>query len=352
MLFARRSAPFIAPQGQVTLVMRQVLFALLPAALAHVYFFGPGLLFNVIIATIFCLATEAAALQLRNRPALPALQDYSAIVTAVLLAFALPPLTPWWVTATASVFAIGVAKHLYGGIGYNIFNPAMAGYVVVLLAFPFEMNFWTAPHIGDLDYQHLGVLQSLGYTLTGSLPDGFTFDALTRATPLDAAQSGFAAMQIFEEIHQNPLMGDFAGRGWEWIANFVAIGGLWLLYRGIIRWHIPVAVILGVTVPATFFYLFGAGANASPGFHLFGGATLLCAFFIATDPVSAATSPRGRIIYGLGIGLLIYAIRRWGSYADGVAFAVLLMNMAAPAIDYFTVPRIAGHDHNGKGDDS
>lgn len=343
MLFERRSAPFIAPQGQVPDVMRQVLYALLPAIAAHVYFFGPGLVFNILIATTFCLGTEMLALHLRDRPALPAVLDFSAVVTAVLLAFALPPLTPWWVTATASVFAIGVAKHLYGGIGHNIFNPAMAGYVVVLLAFPVEMNFWTAPRIGDLDYQHLGLLQSLGYTLTGNLPAGLSFDVLTRATPLDAAQTGFSAMKTFEEIHQNPLMGDFAGRGWEWIANFVAIGGLWLLYRGIIRWHIPVAVILGVMIPATFFYLFGAGAHASPGFHLFGGATLLCAFFIATDPVSAATSTRGRFLYGLGIGVLIYAIRRWGSYADGVAFAVLLMNMASPAIDYFTIPRIAGH---------
>lgn len=343
MLFERRSAPYIAPQGQVQVVMRQVLYALLPATFAHIYFFGPGLAFNILIAATFCLATEACAMRLRDRPALPVLQDFSAVVTAILLAFALPPLTPWWVTATASVFAIGVAKHLYGGIGFNVFNPAMVGYVVVLLAFPVEMNFWIAPHIGDLDYQHLTLWQSLSYTLTGNLPDSLSFDVLTRATPLDAAQSGFAAMQTFDEIHQNPLMGDFAGRGWEWIANFIAIGGLWLLYRGIIRWHIPVAVILGVMLPATFFYLFGAGAHASPAFHLFGGATLLCAFFIATDPVSAATSTRGRLVYGLGIGLLIYAIRRWGSYADGVAFAVLLMNMAAPAIDYFTIPRIAGH---------
>ena len=350
MLFERHEAPFIAPQGDVAALMRQVLYALIPGSLAYVYFFGPGFILNVIVAATFCAAGEAAMLKLRDRPIAPALADYSAMITAVLIALALPALTPWWVTATASLFAIVVAKHLYGGLGYNVFNPAMAGYVVVLLAFPLEMNLWIAPHMGDIDYQHLGLLQTAAYTFTGELPLSLSFDAISRATPLDTAQTGFAAMKTFEEIHNNPMMGDFAGRGWEWIANFFAIGGCWLLYRRIISWQIPVAVILGLTVPATFFYLFGTGAHASPGFHLFGGATMLCAFFIATDPVSAATSTRGRLIYGLGIGLLIYCIRRWGSYADGVAFAVLLMNMATPAIDYLTQPRIIGQARKRSGD--
>ncbi len=346
MLFERREAPFIAPQGDVAALMRQVLYALIPAATAYVYFFGPGFIFNLLVAAVFCAAGEAAMLRARGRPISPALKDYSAMIVAALIAFALPALTPWWVTATASLFAIVVAKHLYGGLGYNIFNPAMAGYVVVLLAFPLEMNLWVAPHIGDIDYPHLGLMDTAWYTLSGHLPPELSFEAISRATPLDTAQTGFAAMQTFEEIHQNPLMGDFAGRGWEWIANFFAIGGFWLLYRRVIRWQIPLGVILGLTIPATVFYLFGVGAHATPGFHLFGGATILCAFFIATDPVSAATSPRGRLIYGLGIGILIYCIRRWGSYADGVAFAVLLMNMAVPAIDYLTRPRIVGHAKN------
>lgn len=350
MLFERQEAPFIAQQGDVAAMMRQVLYALIPAALAYVYFFGPGLILNLAVAAVFCAGSEAAMLRLRKRPVGPALADYSAMITAVLIAFAVPALTPWWVTATASLFAIVVAKHLYGGLGYNVFNPAMVGYVVVLLAFPLEMNLWVAPVIGDLDYQRLGFVETVLYTLTGNLPVDIAFDAISRATPLDTAQTGFAAMKTFEEIHQNPLMGDFGGRGWEWIANFFAIGGFWLLYRRIIRWQIPLGVILGVTVPATIFYLFGAGAHPDPGFHLFSGATMLCAFFIATDPVSAATSPRGRLIYGLGIGVLIYCIRRWGSYADGVAFAVLLMNMATPAIDYLTQPRIIGHSSKRFGD--
>ncbi|MDZ7644035.1 MAG: RnfABCDGE type electron transport complex subunit D [Woeseiaceae bacterium] len=150
-------------------------------------------------------------------------------------------------------------------------------------------------------------------------------------------------MRTFEEIQAYPIMGDFGGRGWEWIGNFTAIGGGWLLLSKVIRWHIPFAVLAGLLVPASIAYFLEPGLHASPGFHLFSGGAILCAFFIATDPVSAATSTRGRLVYGFGIGFLIYAIRRWGSYADGVAFAVLLMNLAVPAIDYVTKPRIVGH---------
>ncbi len=343
MEFVRRDAPYLAPQADVTKIMREVLLALVPAALAYVWYFGPGFIFNLLIATLFCVGGEALMMQARGRPIRTALADYSAIVTAVLLAFALPSLTPWWVTATGSLFGIVVAKQLYGGIGFNVFNPAMAGYVVILLAFPLEMSLWLAPRMGDMDYQQLTVLQTLGYTLAGTLPEALTFDAISRATPLDAMQSGLRNMSTYAEMRAYPLMGDFGGVGWEWIGNFTAIGGFWLLIRKIIRWHIPTGVFAGLLIPASIMYLVDPGTNPSPGFHLFSGATILCAFFIATDPVSAAASPKGRFVYGIGIGFLIYAIRHWGAYADGVAFAVLLMNMAAPVIDYFTIPRIIGH---------
>jgi electron transport complex protein RnfD len=248
------------------------------------------------------------------------------------------------------LFAVIVAKHLYGGLGFNIFNPAMAGYVVVLVAFPLHLNLWVAPNMGDLDYQSLSILQTAQFTLTGSLPDALSIDAVSRATPLDLMKSGLNSMRMTSEIQANPIMGDFGGRGWEWIGNFLAIGGLWLLVKKIIRWQIPVGVGLGLLVPATIMYIIEPGSNASPGFHLFAGATILCAFFIATDPVSAATSTKGRFIYGLGIGFLTYCIRKWGSYADGVAFAVLIMNMAVPVIDNLTRPHIVGHDRDGAAD--
>jgi electron transport complex protein RnfD len=346
MEFQRREAPFLAPQVSVSSLMLQVLAALVPAAMAHVWYFGPGFILNLLVAAVFAAGGEALMLSLRSRKPESGLRDYSALVTAALLAFALPSLTPWWVTATGALFAVIVAKHLYGGLGFNIFNPAMAGYVVILIAFPMHLNLWVAPRMGDLDYQTLTILETLRFTLTGSLPDAISFDAISRATPLDVMKSGLNNARTVDEIRAIPIMGDFGGRGWEWIGNFLAMGGLWLLVKKIIRWQIPVGVGLGLLVPATIMYIFEPGSQASPGFHLFGGATILCAFFIATDPVSAATSPKGRLIYGLGIGFLIYCVRRWGSYADGVAFAVLLMNMAVPAIDYLTRPHIIGHDDN------
>jgi len=347
MEFPRREAPYLSPEVSIQSLMLQVLAALVPAAMAHVWFFGPGFIFNLLVAAVFAAAGESLMLSLRSRKPETGLTDYSALVTAALLAFALPSLTPWWVTATGSLFAIIVAKHLYGGLGFNIFNPAMAGYVVILVAFPMHLNLWVAPRMGDLDYQHLTILQTLYFTLTGGLPDGVTFDAISRATPLDVMKSGLNNAKTAAEIRAIPIMGDFGGRGWEWIGNFLAIGGFWLMIKKIIRWQIPVGVGLGLLLPATIMYMVDPGSQASPGFHLFGGATILCAFFIATDPVSAATSPKGRLIYGIGIGVLIYCIRRWGSYADGVAFAVLLMNMTVPAIDYFTRPHIIGHADKG-----
>ena len=346
MEFQRQEAPYLAPKASVASLMQQVLFALVPAALAHVWFFGPGFIFNLLIASAFCIAGEAAMMFARGREPATALLDYSALVTAALLAFALPSLTPWWVTGTGALFGIVVAKHLYGGLGYNIFNPAMAGYVVILVAFPMHLNLWVAPRMGDIDYQYLTLVETLTYTLTGALPDALSFDAVSRATPLDAMKSGLNNARTVAEIHTLPIMGDFGGRGWEWIGNFIAIGGFWLLIKKIIRWQISLGVAVGLLLPATVMFLVDPGSHPSPGFHLFGGAAILCAFFIATDPVSAATSPKGRFIYGAGIGFLIYAIRTWGSYADGVAFAVLIMNMAVPAIDYMTQPHIVGHNES------
>jgi electron transport complex protein RnfD len=240
-----------------------------------------------------------------------------------------------------------VAKHLYGGLGFNLFNPAMVGYVVVLVAFPTYMNVWVAPRIGDIDYQQLGLLQTLFYTLTGTLPDGMTVDAISRATPLDSMKSGLNNLRTVAEVRAGPLMGDFGGRGWEWIGNFLGLGGIWLLIKKVIRWQIPAGVMAGLFLPATIMFMAGADTHPSPLFHWFSGGAILCAFFIATDPVTAAASPKGRFIYGFGIGFLTWAIRTWGAYADGVAFAVLLMNMTVPLLDKYTRPHIIGHDRKG-----
>lgn len=344
-------APHLRARRSVPVMMRQVLYALVPALAAYVWYFGFGILFNCVIAVLAAIATEMACLRLRNRSVEFFISDYSAVVTGILLALALPPLTPWWITALGSVFAIGIAKQLFGGLGYNLFNPAMAGYVALLVSFPEQLTNWLPPRMGDIDYQPLSAVASLGYTLFGVLPDGASLDVLTRATPLDMVQTELGQMLTVEEIRTSPLFGDFGGRGWEWINNFIALGGLWLLYRGVIRWHIPVAMLAGLLAPAALFYLIDPATHTGPGFHLFSGGAMLCAFFIATDPVSGAATDRGRLIYGAGIGLLTYVIRAWGSYPDGVAFAVLLMNSAVPLIDRLTRPVTYGHIPRSHGDD-
>lgn len=344
MQFLLTRPPHLRPAVNVTRVMAELLVALAPATIAYIWFFGPGIIFNMAICVAVACLAEVAMLAARGRPSVAQLSDLTAVVTAVLLAFALPPLTPWWVAATGAAFAIVFAKQLYGGLGYNPFNPAMAGYVVLLISFPVEMTQWLPPAGTDLTAERPGLEATLWYVLTGQLPAPLSWDTIGGATPLDDVKTQLGLMRTVDEVRSGPLYGDFGARGWEWINNFIAIGGIWMLYRRVIRWHIPVAVLLGVIIPATAFYVADPGNHASPAFHVFSGATVLGAFFIATDPVSAATSDRGRLIYGFGIGMLTYIIRAWGGYPDGIAFAVLLMNMAVPAIDHFTVPRPYGHE--------
>ena len=340
--FDTSAAPFPPPDTTVSLMMGRLLLSLAPAAAVYTWFFGPGLLFNILVASGIGLVAEAAVLQLRKRPLGPHLGDYSVLVTAVLFAWCLPPATPWWITAIGMIFAVVFAKHLYGGLGHNPFNPAMAGYVLVLISFPQELTRWLP--VSGLYAHDPDTLQTLWATLSGQLGGGLQWDAVTMATPLDYMKTELARLTTMPEIKSHSMFGDFAGRGYEWVANFVALGGAWLLYKRVIRWHIPVAVLAGVLLPATLVYLVDPGSNGSPGLHLFSGATLLGAFYVATDPVSAATSPRGRLIYGFGVGLITFVVRKWGGYPDGIAFGVLLMNAAAPLIDHFTRPRVYGHE--------
>jgi electron transport complex protein RnfD len=342
MTFASGVAPHWRTPMTVPIMMRNVIYALTPALVAHAWFFGIGIIVNSVIACATAVAAEALALRLRDQPIRPFLSDFSAVVTAILIAFCLPSLTPWWVTVIATAFAIIVAKHLYGGLGYNLFNPAMAGIVLVLISFPEAMSFYTSPDIGDLDYPPPSAALTLHYTLTGSLPDELTIDAMSRATPLDLVKTELGMMRTIDEIQTSPLFGDLGGRGWEWIGNFLALGGFWLLFRNIIRWQAPVAMLGALGAAATLGAIIDSATHAGPGLHVFSGGTMLCAFFIATDPVSGTTTTSGRLIFGAGIGILTYLIRSWGSYPDGIAFAVLLMNMAVPLIDRFTRPRVFG----------
>jgi electron transport complex protein RnfD len=341
MSFPLSPAPHTVARNSVRRMMTWVLVALLPAAIAHIFFFGWGLAINIVLASAAALAAEALVLKLRGRPVVPFVTDGSAILTAALLAFALPPLAPWWITTSGAAFAVVVAKHLYGGLGYNVFNPAMAGYAALLVSFPVEMSRWILP--AGLASVDLSLGQTLHIICTGRLPDALTWDALSGATPLSAVRAGLILRNTMDEIYVEPIFGSLAGVGWEWVAIGAMLGGLLLLALRVIRWQIPVAMLGSMIVCAVLMHAIDPGAQSGPMFHLFGGATMLGAFFIATDPVSAATSDRGRLIYGAGIGVLAFIIRAWGGYPDGIAFAVLIMNAAVPLIDRYTVPRIYGH---------
>ncbi len=332
----------ILPASNVTQVMLQVIYALIPGIAAYIWYFGWGILINIVFATVVALVSEAAMLALRGRALKPFLTDASAVVTAFLLALALPPLAPWWMTLIGAGFAISIAKQLYGGLGYNPFNPAMIGYVVLLISFPREMTVWLAPE--SLSGHSLNLLESAQVIFTGRLPPGMVMDAISAATPLDAMKTQLGLHHAASEIYRtSPVFGGLGGKGWEIINGLFLLGGLWLIYRRIITWHIPTAMLLSLALLAGIFYLINQDVYPSPLFHIFSGAALLGAFFIATDPVTASTTPRGRLIYGAGIGLFTYVIRTWGGYPDAVAFAVLLMNIGAPMIDYYTQPRVFGH---------
>jgi electron transport complex protein RnfD len=335
--------PHVVAPNSVGRVMRAVIYALIPAIALHVVFFGPGLIVQIVLATVAALLSEALALRLRGQPIQKYLSDFSAVITAILIAMCLPPLAPWWLVVSGSAFAILLAKHLYGGLGSNPFNPAMVGYAVLLVSFPAELTRWTAPAVAELHAHSLGVADTLYTIFTGHLPDRLQWDAITSPTPLNALRTGLALGRTMEETIVNPVFGVFGGRGWEWINVAVLCGGMWLMTLRIVRWHTPVSMLAGLTIPAAIMYAVDPGAYPGPMFHLTAGATMLGAFFIATDPVSSATSEQGKLVYGAGIGVITYVIRTWGGYPDGVAFAVLMMNLAVPLIDRFTIPRVYGH---------
>lgn len=328
------SPPHIHSQTSVNEVMQQVIFALVPGIIVCTWILGWGVLVHCLLAVSFALAFEAIMLKLRKRPFQVFLFDRSAIITGLLFALTITPFAPWWVTLSGLCFAIVIAKHLYGGLGYNIFNPAMAGYVFVLICFPVELNHW--PIVND----NPGLIESLRMIFSG-LP-AERLDSLSGATPLAFTKSQLSGMAMLSEFSNGPLFGALGGKGWEWIGLAFLAGGIWLIIKGIIKWQIPLVMIFTLFLLSLIFHGYDPDRYASSMFNLFTGGTLLAAFFIATDPVTASATPRGIIIYAAGIGILTYIIRTWGSYPDGIAFAVLIMNAAVPFIDSITRPDVFG----------
>jgi len=347
MRFETDISPLVGSQNSISAIMRRVIWALIPGTALAIVILGWGVLTNVLLAVAAAVIFEALMLFLRQRPVGFYLGDYSAVVAGWILGLCLPTLAPWWIPIVASGFAIVLGKQLYGGLGYNPFNPAMVGYVVMLVSFPKQMTFWAAPW--GTDGIRLNFTESLSWTFFEELPSHLQFDAVTMATPLDAVRTRLSlGDESMAYIEQQSIFGLLAGQGSEWVALAFLAGGLWMIYKKIIRWHIPVAMLGALAIIATVFWLIDADRYGSPLFHLLAGGTMLGAFFVATDPISSSTTERGRLVFGAGVGILAYLIRSFGSYVDGVAFAVLLMNMAVPLIDYYTQPKVFGHKSQPK----
>jgi electron transport complex protein RnfD len=295
------------PSFDIARTLHTVLLALVPGIVVATWFLGLGALINIALAALFAAMAETLALHLKREPIMPQLRDGSALITALLIALALPPFAPWWIVLVACATAILLGKHCYGGLGQNIFNPAMTGYALVLLTFPAQLAHWPA--------------------LAPQL------DGYTSATVLDTFKQNHA-LTVADWWRRHAQFGEWGGYGWEWINLAFLGGGLFLLWQKIFSWHIPVAMLATLGLCAAAFYDNGSSASAgSPLFHWLSGATMLGAFFVATDPATAASKPLGRILYGALIGALVFAIRHAGHYADGVAFAVLGANAAALLLD-------------------
>ena len=295
---------WFAKPTETPAIMDRVLIALALPVAVSAWVFGPMVLAHCAVALAAGAGFESVCRFARNRTPWP-FADRSVPVTCLLIALAMPPSAPLWLSVVAVGIGVVLAKELYGGLGRNVFNPAMAGYAAVLAAYP----------------------QALTYT-----------DATTGATALDALR--FRGTMTIDEASGGPAFGVLGGAGFEWVNAAALAGGLYLLLVRVVHWRLPVAVLVGLGLPAAIFHDAGSSASlGSPVFHWFAGASMLAAFFIATDPVTAPRAAGHQWLFGLGVGALVFAIRAAGSHPDGVAFAVLLGNLATPVLDRLRAAR-------------
>ncbi|MEC8525147.1 MAG: electron transport complex subunit RsxD [Pseudomonadota bacterium] len=338
------SSPHTRGTNRTSRIMATVALATLPGLAVMTWLFGYGTLINTALAIVTALLSEAIVLKMRRYPVSFFLKDNTALVTGLLLGLALPPLAPWWITVFATAFSIVFAKQIYGGIGNNPFNPAMVGYALVLISFPVQMttNWAISFQVSGQDVASFSDTLSMIFASAPGMADAYT-----GATPLDQYKH-LIGQQTSEQVLQASTFNVWLNGGWEWVNLAFLAGGLFLLARKIITWHIPISMLVALAV-CSLVLGWDADAYTPVTLHMLSGATMLGAFFIATDPVSASTTPTGKIIYGAGIGILVYLIRTWGAYPDAVAFAVLLMNFTAPFIDAYTQPRSYGHKKAKRG---
>lgn len=339
------SGPHLPGSHGVGQIMRKVILALCPAVAWGLFIFGWPAIWLLIITLMASLIFEAVCLKLKGVGVKATLYDGSAFLTGLLVAMTLPPWAPWWIGVVGAALAIILGKQVYGGLGQNLFNPAMLARVALLISFPIEMTEWV--NVQPLFFG-AGFLESFGISFAGN-----AIDSVTGATTLGAVKTGFSSGQSLNSILYD-YSGFLAFIGWErgslgeTSSLLLLLGGIRLLKQGVIQWYIPVSLLGSIFLLASVFSFIDAQHYLSPWVHLNSGALMIVAFFIATDYVTSPNTPLGQIVFGLGCGILIFVIRSWGSYPEGTGFAVLLMNACTPLIDHYIRPRIYGRYRNGK----
>lgn len=326
-------------------IMAKVMLALAPATLYGFWLYGWPAIYLWIVTVLAALLGEATCLRLAGQPARPVLLDGSALLTGWLLALSLPPWAPWWLGAVGGLFATIIAKQVFGGLGQNLFNPAMVARVALLISFPVPMTAWVGP-LPITAAGAPGILDGLLVTLGNPVQ----LDAVSSASLLGHAKAELSrGVDLLHSLGGHPLSpsGYRPGSLGETAGLLIAGGGIAMIVMGVISWHIPAAMLAGIALPAAIGHAVDPARYLDAATHVFSGAALLGAFFIATDYVTSPNTRAGQLVFGAGCGLLTYVIRTWGGYPEGVAFAVLLMNALAPAIDRLLKPRIYGRNRKG-----
>jgi len=319
--FIVSASPHVHSGQDVKSVMRDVILALTPAVLVGIWFFGIDALRVLLLAVIGCVFFERLMNRLMSKDS--TIGDLSAALTGILLAMNLPSGSPWWLVVVGSAVAIILGKAIYGGLGYNPFNPALVARVFLLISFPVQMTRWVVP---------AGISTGMD-AATGATPLGAAKEAASLGTPL--SEAGLPGnMQL--------LLGNVGGSFGEVSALALLAGGLFLLYRGIIRWQIPVGFIGSVVLITGITHLLQPERYLNPLVHVLAGGLIIGAFFMATDMVTSPVTRKGMLIFGIGCGVLTSVIRLWGGYPEGVSFAILLMNALTPLIDRYTKPKVFG----------
>ncbi len=339
------ASPHALSEGSIGNVMFKVILALVPATFCGFWFFGLPALSLWLVTVLSAMLGEAACLRLMGKPVSANLFDGSALLTGWLLAMSLPPWAPWWIGVVGGLFATVIGKQVFGGVGQNLFNPAMVARVALLVSFPVQMTSWVAPLSGTLAP---GFFETLQITFGGTpLPDAMASASLLGHAKTELSR-GVDLFHTFTQGLPTSFTGMRPGSMGETAVFLIAAGGIALMFLRVISWHIPVSMLCAIALPAAIAHGVNPARFLDAGTHLLSGAAVLGAFFIATDYVSSPTSALGQILFGAGCGLLTWLIRTYGGYPEGVAFAILIMNALTPAIDRFVRPRVYGRDLRGR----